>query len=439
MGKLKSKANKYKRKKKRKQDRIIKKKQYEIASKKIQDSTLGQPKKGVNFVESEQSYGAVQQSSCSEQQKLFFNNIAENIGAYKLFPEENFTKLASGVLASTSTDSQGESFGFSALEDMLKRIKNKRPFWITVEHNPKIAPRGRVIDALIVYDPALSEHVVYGVMGFYSPETFPKFDDFVTGLSRTSDLFFVDRVNVKAIPVGKLGYNIHEIDKGPISSLLEDAPKCISSQPEIRFRKSHDPISIITISISTWFLLFNPFSKAALKRLGDAFAKEVIEFFGWLKNRVLSELSSFEKRPILELESELGDCRFIFVMDLGEAKDESLQKIALESLGDAVRLAVSIYDKYKETEIERITFIFDVNNKNWNPLYMTTSVYGVISNESEQVKLGNGLSTSGTLPMGVSSLHQKQTTSGFIDKTKGLSKMSINKITFTNRDSFPRV
>ena len=49
----------------------------------------------------------------------FCDDIERSIAAYKFFPNEHFASTSQAVMATTGTDSHGESFGLEQLERFL--------------------------------------------------------------------------------------------------------------------------------------------------------------------------------------------------------------------------------------------------------------------------------------------------------------------------------
>jgi hypothetical protein len=54
--------------------------------------------------------------------------VINSMDSYKLFPDENFASLLVGVMSSTSTDKQGESFELEDLERTVARVEQSA-FW----------------------------------------------------------------------------------------------------------------------------------------------------------------------------------------------------------------------------------------------------------------------------------------------------------------------
>lgn len=325
----------------------------------------------------------------------FCDEVEQNIERYRLFEGENFEKIIQGIAATSSVDTQGESFSLSALKEMAENI-NTYGLWQCAEHNPLIPPIGRIFAAKVFYSPREKVHFIVIVGGVYSCEKFPNFNDlgFKKEIDDDSDFEYNESEDGHQ---AKIAFNPHEINKDIIKEILENKPELLEDDPDVYFRKAADPISIFTIISTVWLITANPFSKKFLERCGERAADEVIEYLGWIKNQVITKVSQVSKERILfEFEVPYKGCRVEFVIDSKET--DKLIK-AVDSVNIAAKASVKLIDQLEKYEIESLVYEFDLGSEVWVPRHAATRKIGVISDKPTLIAIDryNGFSISGSL------------------------------------------
>ena len=121
--------------------------------------------------------------------------------------------------------------------------------------------------------------------------------------------------------------------------MLKDAPPSVQPQPGLVGRKSADPITILTISVSIWLLLQNPFSKKFAERIAERTADCSLDLLSWLKDQVFARFSRLEREALFEFDCEYKGCRVQFVVP---SKDPSVLEKSAETVGAVGKRAVAL-------------------------------------------------------------------------------------------------
>ena len=128
--------------------------------------------------------------------------------------------------------------------------------------------------------------------------------------------------------------------------------------------------------MTTWLLTSNPFSEAFLSKFGEKAAEQVIEFFAWVKGKVVPTVQQHRnKRVLLEFVVEDQGCRVEFVIDF---KDAEVLVRAVDSLEAAARSATALVARLAKLEPRKLVYGFEPKTGCWLPLHAATIGAGVI-------------------------------------------------------------
>src|ERR1035441_10107128 len=181
--------------------------------------------------------------------RRFIDSACRGWEKFKRYPLEEFTDVRGAVLATSGVDLQNESFAAEGLYKMAEQIRQDS-LWLMHEHNPLVAPLGRVLAAKCFYAPNSRLHFVAGVLGLYDSSQSSRFSS--VGCD-------IEKLPVEPITAGMddttrelltLSYNPHEIPPAIIEDLLRDAPPEVVRQPALVARKAADPLTILAITTS---------------------------------------------------------------------------------------------------------------------------------------------------------------------------------------------
>jgi predicted RNase H-like HicB family nuclease len=289
--------------------------------------------------------------------KLFCQSVVDDIRNYKIYPNEEFCDFQFAILSTSAIDLQGEAFTPEALESGARKM-NEETLWIGALHDPLIQPFGRVIRAKVFYAPKTDIFFIAAVIGMYDPNVLPRFRDLGIEVPTLA-------INHPELSEGfqnkaehaQLAFSPHEIDRTIIYDLLANAPDIVSKQALRSLRKSADPITILSVIVSIGLLIYNPFSKKFLERLGERAADGSIAFFAWLSNKVFVAIGELKrKRVLFEFVSDYKDCRIQFVVN---TNDTAVLCEASNSIFTGAQSAVGLIDRTEHLQIQRLIYEFE--------------------------------------------------------------------------------
>lgn len=321
----------------------------------------------------------------------YCERVIEEVDRHKLFPEEQFADLAMGVLSTTGLDLQGDMVTLAALKGMQARIE-QNGLWGSAEHDPLIPMIGRVLSSQVFFDEASGTHFLAGVFAYYDSQTFPSFESLGirTAISEASE--FPPDLPERVI---RVLFSEHEVPGGIVSASIAEAPPTIDRDVGTSFRKAADPHATVHLLVNLGFLLFNPFSKKFLERLGERAADGVIATWAWVTKSLWRRLQTLKKRRLLlVIETDYKNCRIEFALD--NTDEETLAR-ALQSLHLASGSAVALIDQIEHLKPEVLVYEFDTRDSVWKPLHAATRGAGVFASRSIPVdhKRYKGLSIAG--------------------------------------------
>ena len=324
----------------------------------------------------------------------FVTDVSERADSMIIYPEERFKSVIAGVLMTTTVDSQGDQFGVEALETLVTKV-TEEVFLVTAHHDPRIQPVGRVLAAKVFFAPKSEAHFVAGVIGYWDPSTYKTFDKvgITGGVADNCEL--IPDFYTEDPPQASIGLNRQDFDLTDLHDVLEEAPPIVSREVNEQFRKAHDPITIVSISVSISLLLSTPYLKEIQKKFGAATADACIDFSRWVGTVLAAKVRSLFKREILfEIQSEIAACDISFLV---ETSDPLLVSEAMEHVQQAAIAAINLASAMKSLEPIRITYLYDHAAKKWLPLHAVTKNAGIITDRPRLITLEglSGLSVSG--------------------------------------------
>ena len=319
----------------------------------------------------------------SREASLFVKEVIEKIDDYKLFPEESFQKIIQGIIATSEIDTQGEALTFEDLQHITEQT-NKGIKWMGAEHNPLIHTIGRVISVKLFYAPKSQVYFIGALIGYYDASKLPNFQKLGIEVKRL-DSKDISRFQVEDSEYSiKLAFNKHEINPEIIEKLLSEAPPYIDKRPIKSVRKAADPIVILSLMISLNFIL-GPFFKEYFGTLGRKAAESTISFLKWIKEKLTKEnYNLIKKKIIYNFIVPYEECLIEFAI---EKMDKELSDEAIDSLPVAIRSALSLVDKMRQFEIQRLVYEYDDDQKCWLPLHAITKKVGVIAEKPLTIDL----------------------------------------------------
>jgi hypothetical protein len=301
----------------------------------------------------------------SPEAQAFLLDVRNHIASYLLHPDEQFSDLGEGVLGGTATDQQGEASSLDDLNELIKRI-GREPFWITLNHDPRIHPVGRVIAAKIFKVPESENHFVAALTGTYSGATIPTIENGRKKLGGSSD---AEYALTPELSKSRLSFNIYELPFELIQEMIEVAPLSVDNKVAEERRKALDPLVILRLMLPGG-LLFGAATKIGGK-IVEHFADDV---FVWVKSTVLKKLGEFRKRnnreTLFVFESHYKGCTIEFVIS---SQDEMVRIDAVDGVYAAAAESKSIVDAFESQKPTRLTFDYDTDRKKWLPLYIVTN------------------------------------------------------------------
>jgi hypothetical protein len=318
--------------------------------------------------------------------------VINSIDRYKLFPDENFASLLVGVMSSTSTDKQGESFELEDLERTVARVEQSA-FWVRREHDPLIQPIGRTLVAKLFFEANSNVHFVASVTGMYDSSKLPKLSDKGIDLSKLPNTAPEELQDQEPKIGASLEFNPDEIPVEVIEQVLDTAPSWVLRQPTQDFRKSGEPLRILVISASILLLSSSPFTKKFLERWGEKTADASFEFLKWLRKKI----SSLRVQDRLVIRTGYRGCEIEFV--LPAEKNPVIVAEAVDALRSATDSACRLVEALAEFEPTRVTLGYDLPSKKWFPLHSTTLKAGIIADQPRLIAIerlhSGGLSLGG--------------------------------------------
>jgi hypothetical protein len=329
--------------------------------------------------------------------KQFIESACRGWEKFKRYPLEEFIHVRGAVLATNGVDLQNECFAPEGLYRMAEQIR-QNSLWLIHEHNPLIAPLGRVLAARCFYAPNSRLHFVAGVLGLYDSSQYPSFSSMGCDIEKLPVEPITAGVDDPTRELLTLSYNPHEIPPPIIDDLLRDAPPQVARKPTLVGRKAADPLTILAITTSVWVLLSNPFTKKFSERLGERAADSTAELSLWLKDRVIAAFSRLEKEALFEFECIENGCRVEFVVP---SRDRLVVQKSVDSVHEAAINALALLTALSRFGPEKLVFRFDPKTLQWWPLYAATRARGVIKDErvliaAERLPSGDGADQAGS-------------------------------------------
>lgn len=304
----------------------------------------------------------------------FCTEVVANIDRYRIDQREAFSETHVAVLSTSLVDLQGDAFTRSALDEMAAQIRREL-VWIGYNHDPLVPPIGRIIAAGVFYAPTSELYFVAAVVGRYAKEAYCSFDSLSLDTEPAKE-FPVE--NRPAGPLVTLACNPHEVSEDDIRSALDGAPDFVAAKPVNVFRKAADPLTVVSVFLSAWFLTSNPFSKKFLERHGEAAAELSLSLMRWLREAVCGLVTRLKpRRVLLELRCPFEGCSIDFVID---SKDPTVLSAALDQLAQARDPALSLAHSLRADLPRRIVYAWEANAGKWVPRYATTT-RGVITDQ----------------------------------------------------------
>jgi hypothetical protein len=329
--------------------------------------------------------------------EAFCRSIIDDPHPYLLFPGESFSVLTAGILATSSTHTDGERYSPAALDATVAAI-NSGPLWSLAQHDPRIQPIGRFLAARRFYASPSDTDFAAGVLGTYDASRHPTFASI--GLSESAvDIHFPLHLISAPIAAPRLtiGINPTEIDPQIIAEALADAPTSIERRIRRDFRKAADPLTIVSIAAPVWLFIRSPFMKALQEQLAKDAAAQVSATLGWIKQRLSTALAARYQRSILyEFTFEHSGCRVQFLID---SKDPTVVASAVDSLEDGATRALRILENGKDLKIQKLVYLYDHSGSHrWLPLHAASLQCGVISDRPKLIAMDSfrGFSLAGT-------------------------------------------
>lgn len=317
----------------------------------------------------------------SPEAQQFLRTAASNVANNLLFRDERFVEIRAGILATSAVDGQNEVIHPDCLKDIATQI-NRDSMWLMREHNPLLGIIGRVLAAGRFYAPQSGIYFVAILNGFYDLHRLPTFQDVGVDLALRIEpdaLPETDRVS-KA----QLGFNPHEIPENVVEEMLEQAPEFVARDAVLQGRKSAEPIPILTVLVSVWLLVSNPFSKKFLERFGEKSAEAAISFLSWLKDQVFTKVAHLNPKTLFVLETAYKGCRVEFVTS---STEPAILIEATQCVHDAAQSATALVDKLEHLGIERLIYEYHLPTRKWLPLHAATRVRGAISDRAAMIVL----------------------------------------------------
>lgn len=308
----------------------------------------------------------------------FLRMVGNRLDSYRLYPGEQFDRVAPAIMATDMVDRQGDRFTLEALRSLAEQV-NESPLWLGNEHNPLFPPQGRVIAAGVFFADESKCHFIAGVIAYYpDPAGYGRLvEDAGKDLEMPDVLEPVDEQEQKAA----IAYNPHEIPKEVIDQMLCGAPKTVGP-PVLVGRKSADPMPILAVAISLGWLLCVPFAKKFGERLGDrlgeATADRAVDLLAWLSTSVFARFSEIHREALFEFVVDELDCRVEFIVP---SRDRIVLVAATETVHRAARRAKALVDRLAEDRPRKVVYVFDEASGEWWPHYVVTCRRGVLRDE----------------------------------------------------------
>jgi hypothetical protein len=163
-------------------------------------------------------------------------------------------KTSHAILTTTHVDRHGDRMTLAALEHALDEINNRKWIPLTYEHDPRIPPFGRVVRAQIrqLND---GEYGLEGELEIFEPgDELPLADE-----DRELAAFSMEPNGLKILFDRQFLSTEDQLDIAEIARLLEVSP-------EQEFKKSIDPIAVLTICAC---FIASQIATGFLNRLGE--------------------------------------------------------------------------------------------------------------------------------------------------------------------------
>jgi hypothetical protein len=308
----------------------------------------------------------------------FIDSACRSWEKFKRYPLEEFAEVRGAVLATSAVDLQNERFAPEGLYKMAEKIR-RDSLWVMHEHNPLVAPLGRVLAAECFYAPNSELHFVAGVLGLYGSSRHESLAS--VGCDLENEPPFEPITSATGDTVGELltiSYNPHEISASVIEELLRNAPRQIARQPVLAGRKAADPLTILAMATSFSVLLSNPFTKKFSERLGEHAAESAAALLSWMNDRLITAFSRIEKEALFEFECIEGGCRVEFVVP---SRDRLVVQRSVETVHGAAQSARALLRALRAFGPEKLVYRFDPKTLQWWPLYAATRTRGILRDE----------------------------------------------------------
>jgi hypothetical protein len=307
----------------------------------------------------------------------YCNKVLEHPDSWRAFPEETWQALRAGVFAASSRDSQGERITHASLIGMAKQLLH-RPVFVSVEHDPRRHPVGRILTAEVFAHPD-GVHFLAGVVAYYDPEKLQRLAEYPWTPSDTALPIVPSEPG--PTPWVLLAINEHEITPEVVAALLEGAPDTVSQSVRAVRRKAVDPIRIVESHWPFWLLLAI-YAQSFLKESGTLAARRIDQTIDWLLRIIRARMSSGSGDLLFVIASKCSDCRVEFVLT---DRDVESRERAIRQLQDGARRAENLIATLIEAHPMRLVCTYDAIARCWHPQYMITKYRGVMVREPEKI------------------------------------------------------
>lgn len=245
------------------------------------------------------------------------------------------------IMATTHLDRQGDKLTLEALEQMADHVKS---YYIplTVEHDPRIPPIGRVENAFIRQN-IDGEYELVGNIVIFEPE-----DNFETYSSDKE--IILDQTKNNTI---KLKYDINyrnQIDNAIFCEIKEKT----GIKNQYVAKKAYEPISVITVVAGTFIV--GEIAKGFMSR----FSNDTYEIFKKCLKKLLIHKKENEKEKLLSIELSVlkNKQRFLIEIICTNPDDQDIDNILEEHLSKLD----FIIEKHLSTDIDIRKLVYEIKN-----------------------------------------------------------------------------
>ncbi|HEY4533988.1 MAG TPA: hypothetical protein VIG61_07520 [Fusobacterium sp.] len=278
--------------------------------------------------------------------------------------------IVSAIITSTRIDAHGQKLSLENLQEMLRSIKNS-PYAIpvSIEHDLKVMPKGKVIDACIIkaadgeYEIHIKQEIYEEIKEKYIPESKEKWYIVKSEIDNRPYKEELTNVEITNTTISIDQANFSPEDFKELMILYKNE---LSLDTKILIRKSLIPPPEIVFSFIAG-TLFSSLKKKITEKISEEVINLVQKAILATKDRILRN-SNDEPTTYVFFEKDNIIFQFIIVTLNPDDVFEALVKLPNGDVQDQIDSFRTLFTK----DLTKVQFVYSIQEKKWKLHYANT-------------------------------------------------------------------